>query len=745
MSARTLQSLSSAHLTAALLFTLLSLVITQVLAGEVNTLPDLGGAPTDNTVSMQPNINGQGAGFNYRDTIDGKLISINPQYTKQNGITVGGSLASPLSKSMAVGILLTAGSDKNEWLLNAGFDLSNNQRFIFSLGQLRQKLDFNFISGSQETSVRQDNIAGSYQYFLGKDWLNAAEVNAYLSNTGSITLGDKTYFTDTTSLYELWSDPRRIAGGRVTGMQTRLVFTPASKTNIKVGIGVERLTYNYLAGDESTNRATGSAELVQGLAHGFNFRASANAASSQNRYTLGLGRNFKDGAQLSIDVARIQGRDSIFNDTQLLLSYTQSFGGAQAGMGRIALNSDAPMEPVSLGTVFDNAATSNQATNTWASALVSQVAQRPSFLPSQVVAKIDTTAAPTRLIAISKLAVPAGSTINTATGAITSPTGIAVSGITGVTKNTLAFANSGQFTLSGSHSLVINPGLITQPAVGVIDTYVVTMNNSAGGGTTLATVKVSHGSTSIDSIEMTTGVTVINTAAITGVTAPVTGATPVGTVSGAGYTGAVTWSGSPSTFAASTVYTATVTLTAASGYTLTGVAANYFTVSGATATNSVNSGEVSAVFPATAAALPWGYVMTQNLGTGGVVDGTKDASSSLDGSGTLIWTGNQVNGGGTYYQAAAVCGAMNTRAELGYSDWRLPTQQELSGMANGDTSALPADGWATGNGTWSSTVVNPIKPSYYVVYLSIGSPGGINVYPNNWNYGRYMSCVHEEL
>ena len=185
------------------------------------------------------------------------------------------------------------GSDKNEWLLNTGFDFSNNQRFILSLGQLRQKIEFNFISGSQKTSVRQDNIAASYQYFLGKDWLNAAEINTYLSNTNSVNLSDKTYFTDTTSLYELWSDPRRIAGGRVAGMQARLVLTPTSKTNIKVGLGVERLTYNYLAGDESTNRATGSAELVQRLAHDFNFRASANAASSQSRYALGLGRGLK--------------------------------------------------------------------------------------------------------------------------------------------------------------------------------------------------------------------------------------------------------------------------------------------------------------------------------------------------------------------------------------------------------------------------------------------------------------------
>jgi hypothetical protein len=95
--------------------------------------------------------------------------------------------------------------------------------------------------------------------------------------------------------------------------------------------------------------------------------------------------------------------------------------------------------------------------------------------------------------------------------------------------------------------------------------------------------------------------TPISVAAIAGVTAPVTGATPVSTTtSGTGYTGTVTWSGSPSTFAGATIYTATITLTPTSGYTLTGVNANFFTVTGTTSvSHSADSGEITAVFPAT--------------------------------------------------------------------------------------------------------------------------------------------------
>jgi formylglycine-generating enzyme len=94
--------------------------------------------------------------------------------------------------------------------------------------------------------------------------------------------------------------------------------------------------------------------------------------------------------------------------------------------------------------------------------------------------------------------------------------------------------------------------------------------------------------------------TVINVTVIPGVTAPVAGAAPVSSiVETTQYSGTVAWSGNPTIFEAVTVYTATITLTAKAGFTFTGVVANSFTVTGATATNPANSGIVAAVFPAT--------------------------------------------------------------------------------------------------------------------------------------------------
>ena len=98
------------------------------------------------------------------------------------------------------------------------------------------------------------------------------------------------------------------------------------------------------------------------------------------------------------------------------------------------------------------------------------------------------------------------------------------------------------------------------------------------------------------------GETAVTTKAIPGVTVPATDATPVTTITATTqYTGTVTWAPAHDPFEAGTVYTATITLTAKAGYTFTGVAASFFTVSGATTvTNAADSGVVTAEFPAAA-------------------------------------------------------------------------------------------------------------------------------------------------
>lgn len=157
-----------------------------------------------------------------------------------------------------------------------------------------------------------------------------------------------------------------------------------------------------------------------------------------------------------------------------------------------------------------------------------------------------------------------------------------------------------------SDSSTVNTQAVVAAALTIVNTTVATPNkNTNTAGYTLITISAVTApsrelTVAIFGLEEAERVTVTEPA-IGGVTAPVVGETPVTAITeGKQFTGTVTWSPEVSTFAASTVYTAAITLTPKAGYKLDGVAANFFTVAGATSvSNGANSGVVTAVFPAT--------------------------------------------------------------------------------------------------------------------------------------------------
>jgi hypothetical protein len=138
-----------------------------------------------------------------------------------------------------------------------------------------------------------------------------------------------------------------------------------------------------------------------------------------------------------------------------------------------------------------------------------------------------------------------------------------------------------------------NKGITASPSHGNQLTH--SMNNGAP-------VTVIYGNFNEPTDNLTVNKKVIDIQAIAGVTAPVYRAAPVrNIIPNEQYTGIVEWSPTVSgTFAPATVYTATITLTARDNYTLQGVTADYFTVAGTTSvSNSIDSGVITAVFPAT--------------------------------------------------------------------------------------------------------------------------------------------------
>jgi hypothetical protein len=198
----------------------------------------------------------------------------------------------------------------------------------------------------------------------------------------------------------------------------------------------------------------------------------------------------------------------------------------------------------------------------------------------------------------------------------------------------------------------------------------------------------------------------------------------------------VTWSPVAATFAGATQYTATITLTPKTGYTLTGVSENFFTVAGATTvTNTANSGVVTAVFPETVLAVGDSYgggIVAYILQSGdpgydasvqhGLIATNVDLTVHTTGirwyNGSYVETGatdtaigtGQANttaivntqGAGSY--AAQLC---DTLVFGGYSDWFLPSKDELKKLwINQNTIGGFSSDYFSYNYYWSSSELN---------------------------------------
>lgn len=448
---------------------------------ESSSLPDIATPARVGGATIVPGANG----VSFEGRSNWAKVVVSPEYSSQTQLGLNVGAAVRLGESAALGLLLSGGERKSEVLFNAGFDLDPRQRLIFSFGQLRQNLEYDFVSGADRARMTQNSGGISYQYLLGQSLLKQVELTAYIADTRSRDLTDKTYSVDTATVYELWNDPRRIAGGRVSGLQGRIGLSPLPGSNVKLSLGGERLVYDLLAGDDKTTRLTGGIEWAQQLGAGYQWMVGADSFAAQNHYNLGIERRLSDGQQIGLAFTGIQGRDGAPDDNRVQLTWSIGFGATGSRPAGTLLPSGQPA-----GTAIPGQANS----------LLDQVARRPTFLPSQVIAKVDMSATPTRLVAIDKVGLPAGSSIG-ASGDISVPLGVAVTAISSITRNAAAFTNSGQFALSGNN-LIVRPSQMIQPAAGVPDSYVVTIANQ-DGSTTLVTVSASRGSVRIDSVVVT--------------------------------------------------------------------------------------------------------------------------------------------------------------------------------------------------------------------------------------------------
>ena len=181
----------------------------------------------------------------------------------------------------------------------------------------------------------------------------------------------------------------------------------------------------------------------------------------------------------------------------------------------------------------------------------------------------------------------------------------------------------------------------------------------------------------------TGGPSPVSISIITGVIPPTLGDTPATAIEATDeYTGTVSWAGDwswSSRFGGEKAYTATITLTAEPGYSLSDVPQDFFSVPGATVTsNGLGSGEITAVFPATASVTigdsALGGVIAYILESGdpGFVPGEQRGlvAAASDQSAGVQWGGRGADQFGNGYTTGTAIGdgASNTTTLIGFFD-----------------------------------------------------------------------------
>ncbi|MDR2210899.1 MAG: hypothetical protein LBO65_05440 [Spirochaetaceae bacterium] len=171
------------------------------------------------------------------------------------------------------------------------------------------------------------------------------------------------------------------------------------------------------------------------------------------------------------------------------------------------------------------------------------------------------------------------------------------------TMGTVAWTKSDGTTFAGD----FQPGTAYKAVVTLTAKSGYTFTGVGSNNFTYTNAAVNHPAVTGASLAVTiifpaTAATVTSTSLSSAFTAPATGGIPATSLTGSQYTGAITWSPNDAAFVEGTPYTATVTLTAETGYTFTGVGPNSFTYTNAAVNHPAGSGAaltVTVTYPAT--------------------------------------------------------------------------------------------------------------------------------------------------
>jgi hypothetical protein len=436
--------------------------------------PATPGAPVSTPSSdLAGSIQPTRRGVQLRADWAGYRVDVHPKLSEDNELSLGGAIASTLLRG-AAGVRFLVGAEERDVLATGAWQLSHHSRLLISTGLLQQQVPMLFDSGIAHVRITQHSAGMAYQIATDA-FLEHVDVNIHGSRSGTRDLGSQEWLRRTGGQEVLERLPMRVAGGSVIGFGVRATLKPYARATISGQLGGEHLVYDLAAGRDATSRITMAADWTQQLGNGFRLTAGGSSHAAQRTVTANVAHSLADH-QFGLTITRIVGRDGSPSDTQVRGNYTLTWGhAAPAG------------------------ATSGREVRTYAGRdLLELVSARPSFMPAHVIARVDSSVTPTRLVVLASDALPAGARVDPVTAAVTLPE--VVTQVVWITRNGVPMANTGQFVVIAGH-LEIRPAAM-EPPTGA-DTYIVTLDNADGAVTTV-TVSVSVGSVRIDRIIVST-------------------------------------------------------------------------------------------------------------------------------------------------------------------------------------------------------------------------------------------------
>ena len=284
---------------------------------------------------------------------DQAQVSIAPNWSDELGWSVRAAAGSYLGDAVALGAIVEYGQDKQEYLGNLGFQLSETLSLIGTVGNLAETKEF--IDGEGDDKASQMEYGLSLQADvasnLGFEW------NGYAAN--SKAYNDS---IETAMLY---------------GTEALAILGSPDSTLVKIGGGYEWLEWD---GGEKDNHWTLRSDANQQLTDMLGLQGHAKLGASERSYGGGLNLNLSDnGTNLfGVNFIYIDGRLGIADDKRVELNWTYELG---VGPSSKVAASETTENGGAISAAADVAMVSP------ASNLLGDVMKRPAYLPERVLAR----------------------------------------------------------------------------------------------------------------------------------------------------------------------------------------------------------------------------------------------------------------------------------------------------------------------------------------------------------------------